>query len=245
MIINLTNVFVIYSILGIFGEIAGQVTGEIEEYDSSYDPLPIDYVYVSDEDLTKGHNEVRKVDIWREHRLAGEWMIMENMHSDDVPYVINHGCWCGMLNPRTNTSEVILGGPVVMDKLDQICRDWFTVRKFNDELYDGTCYRQPNGTYYKFDVIYERCHTHNRKGKKKLSQCLDDACEIDHFFANKIHDYVERKGKQIVNAECVNATLSYEPEYPIVQMYSEFLNTLEGEFFLQSLLEAGSVYIPP
>ena len=77
--------------------------------------------------------QVTGIDIYREFRLAGEWMLMEWIQSNTLMNkILNHGCWCAKLNPRNEAP--VLGGPHYADELDKICKDWFTARKCNDDL---------------------------------------------------------------------------------------------------------------
>ena len=43
--------------------------------------------------------------------------------SDVYSQILSHGCWCAKLNPYTD--HEILGGPVAVDEIDFICKQWY------------------------------------------------------------------------------------------------------------------------
>jgi len=132
--------------------------------------------------------QVTGIDIYREFRLAGEWMLMEWIHDSSImDSILNHGCWCAKLNPRNEMP--ILGGPHYADSLDKICKDWFTARKCNDDLPGGSCYGESVDEYYKYDVIRTKC-----VGGVKYTDCMKDSCKIDKFYAKEIAEYVQEFG---------------------------------------------------
>ena len=53
--------------------------------------------------------------------------ILAHVFPTEAVRILNHGCWCGSLN-KMHINYGNLGGALVLDKLDDICKNWFKER---------------------------------------------------------------------------------------------------------------------
>ena len=89
--------------------------------------------------------------------------------------LINHGCWCSMLNIDDPKSPKNTGGRAV-DKLDLICKSWFKSRECIEKLSGGACHEDDED---ETDVF----GSHDGKiGDQSQNEgiSLDDLIFIDH-----------------------------------------------------------------
>lgn len=139
-----------------------------------------------------------KIDIYREHRLSGDWMLREVLDDDTLSaQVLSHGCWCQKLNPYSEAAilGLTLGGPETSDELDKLCQNWYAARRCNDQLSGGSCYTLSEDTYYQFHALSRSCvpadHQNFAIGDPVQQQCLFDTCSIDLYFSNQIKQFIE------------------------------------------------------
>jgi len=116
----------------------------------------------------------------------------DNNEADDV---VKHGCWCGKLNPNLNPDyQKFLGGPDFVDELDQICKEWFSIRNCNDKLPGGSCNDGTGLMTREYLSTAEYTLFVDRTGNMDDSYCSNtitdacsaDTCTIDRFYVSKI-----------------------------------------------------------
>jgi len=161
---------------------------------------------------------MNQIPIRQEFETARNWILNELIEPEYLEKIYAHGCWCAKFDPYPEGNSLNenlfreLGGPHVVDGLDQICKDWFKTRKCNDSLDGGSCtYKsysaktdktdKETSGFYNFDITNSRCvsNAQNRYRRKKgykwakniQNKCQADSCKIDSFFANKIKIFTE------------------------------------------------------
>ena len=108
----------------------------------------------------------------------------------DYVLIRSHGCWCAKL---ANPFQPNLGGPKVVDELDQICKEWAAA---------GTCLHAQGGSchQYKGSHFLEMNITKNAENKVvdydcegivNGDECLQDMCKIHGHFSSEIYDFLE------------------------------------------------------
>ena len=101
--------------------------------------------------------------------------------TENLDYLMNHGCWCAKLDPMNAYQE--LGGPDPVDELDKTCKLWVQMR-LCCRLYGGSCYLQQSNVSY--SIEYENTILDSSCAANNHSICLEDACEIDKYFVSEI-----------------------------------------------------------
>jgi hypothetical protein len=124
------------------------------------------------------------------NRDAASDILPTFLGGNDYVLVRSHGCWCAKL---ANPFQPSLGGPTIVDELDQICKEWATA---------GTCLHTQGGSchQYKGSHFLEMNVTTNGEnevfdfdceGIANGDDCLQDACKIHGHFATEIQDYLQ------------------------------------------------------
>lgn len=107
--------------------------------------------------------------------LVNDSAIMDKLQS--------HGCWCTKLHP---TNGDLLGG-LPQDELDELCKQWFVVRRCNQKLVGGTCLNAVDDGSTSYTVehtsISPMVFACDNTGK---TGCETACCEIDLYWANQI-----------------------------------------------------------
>ena len=127
----------------------------------------------------------------KDPKKAAGHILEKYINQDQFLDIQEHGCWCAKMDILGMPNYV--GGPSVLDDLDQICKDWFTTRactKLNRsngfEPYCPTGFMeytlQFNGIHDGYDL--NNCYEYNEG-------CQQDSCLIDRKFARKIKDYLD------------------------------------------------------
>lgn len=130
----------------------------------------------------------------KDPKKAAGHILEKYIDQDQFLDVQEHGCWCAKMDILGMPNYV--GGPNVVDDLDQICKDWFTSRactKLNrSNGFEPYCpygfmeyTLQFNGIHQGFDL--NNCYEYNEG-------CEQDSCLIDRKFARKIKDFLFENG---------------------------------------------------
>ena len=117
--------------------------------------------------------------------------LMSDVLNNTAAYenVLDHGCHCARLDQFSNPT--IIGGPNVMDALDEICKQWFLMRSCNDSLEGGTCKDLPLSTFsYEVEEVDQEYVCVDPQ-TDPYAECKSDACTTDIFFAYEIKKYLE------------------------------------------------------
>ena len=135
-------------------------------------------------------------------RQAGDQLFYQY---DDLPGVSVHGCWCSRFENLYNSKNT--GAPI--DKLDEICRNWFHTRNcfdFDDHkceilTQDNSFYNLNITNLHRFDIKNEAnnlsvfCDENN-------DPCLYKACIIDQFFVHQLRSEYPIAGGVTMADDC-------------------------------------------
>ena len=124
---------------------------------------------------------ISALEISQDFKFSG-MLTLANYLDDDSMYqsVLDHGCWCSKLD-FNNIDQNLLGGPKVVDDLDQICKKWFHVRNCNDKKEGGACLNSSTATY-ELSINNDSSINCN----SNLGPCSQSSCEIDVYFSELI-----------------------------------------------------------
>lgn len=106
--------------------------------------------------------------------------------------ILNHGCWCAKIsNPNNND----LGGSQPVDELDNLCKQWFTMRNCNDQHQGGSCFDSASGPkeFYNLKGSGSNC-------SPNIDDCEKESCQIDVRFSEEISNYVADQNVNFVQA---------------------------------------------
>ena len=100
-----------------------------------------------------------------------------------VSELLDHGCWCAKFNPDSNLA--VLGGNVLVDELDHICKNWQQARRCT--RYPGQiCENYGSGDFYEIDFNVSPGYVLDTKICTNGDACLKQTCEIDVWFLHEI-----------------------------------------------------------
>ena len=100
--------------------------------------------------------------------------------------LLQHGCWCAKLNPA-NGNIKNLGGPLYVDSVDSICKQWARARhcsKVEGAVCEG--FTSVGMERYKIENNEE-----NVAFCTSTNQCLNNTCKIDLYYLTMIVDWLE------------------------------------------------------
>lgn len=127
--------------------------------------------------------------------ISGMTMLDQVLGSTaDFTDILSHGCWCAKLDPNAeNNTPYGLGGPEVLDPVDQICKNWFITRHCNDDLSGGSC-KAVAGSENQFYVADKTDPNNIVCPSNGQNACQTDSCVIDVHFASEIKNYLDANG---------------------------------------------------
>ena len=108
--------------------------------------------------------------------------------------IFDHGCWCAKLNP--NRGSAFLGGKTVLDDLDVICKEWAKTRKCNT-FQGGSCSEKDLLDDYNLIIG----QTNNETCLSNPTDCTQDTCEIDVYYAGLVIDFINNLPASFVPEE--------------------------------------------
>jgi len=119
-------------------------------------------------------------------RQAGDQLFFQY---DDLPGVSVHGCWCSRFENLYNSRN----GGAPIDKLDEICRNWFHTRNcfdFDDQkceiLSQDHSFYNLNITYLHQSDLTTKINNLGVYCAENKNPCLYKTCIIDQFFVHQL-----------------------------------------------------------